>query len=363
MKKSIALYNPYLDTLGGGEKHILSILKIFDEQGYQITIFWNNDLTSPIKKKFCLSFNNSLKFIPNIFKDYKPFINPLKTLQTLRTFDYFFYVTDGSYFFSPAKKNFVFCMVPNKKLYQFNPINRLKTLNYQFISNSKFTHQWLKNWGIGNKIIYPFIDNKFIENSNIKKEMVILSVGRFFTHLHAKQQEIIIKLFNKIRQSSKKFADLKLLIAGSCKQENRSYLLYLKNLIKNKPSIILKPNIAFIDLLKFYKKSLFFWHMTGYGIDENRHPEQVEHLGIAPLEAMASGCITFCYNAGGPKEIIQDGKTGFLFNNEQDLIKKMSRIISDSNRQKNIQLQAKKYIEENFSYQVFKQNIKQIINF
>ncbi|EKE14265.1 MAG: hypothetical protein ACD_12C00601G0004, partial [uncultured bacterium] len=33
--KRIALYDPYLSTLGGGEKHILSILDVFAEQGYE----------------------------------------------------------------------------------------------------------------------------------------------------------------------------------------------------------------------------------------------------------------------------------------------------------------------------------------
>ena len=42
--KRVALYNPYLDTLGGGEKHILSILDVFAEQGYEINIFWDKNL-------------------------------------------------------------------------------------------------------------------------------------------------------------------------------------------------------------------------------------------------------------------------------------------------------------------------------
>ena len=43
--KRVALYDPYLDTLGGGEKHILSILEVFAEQGYEVNIFWDKNLT------------------------------------------------------------------------------------------------------------------------------------------------------------------------------------------------------------------------------------------------------------------------------------------------------------------------------
>ena len=41
-KKRVALYDPYLDTMGGGEKHILQILKVLSEEGYEIDVLWNN---------------------------------------------------------------------------------------------------------------------------------------------------------------------------------------------------------------------------------------------------------------------------------------------------------------------------------
>src|SRR3989338_3542744 len=175
--KKVALYDPYLDTLGGGEKHILSILEVFAGQGYEVNIFWDKNLTKEIKNRFSFRFIDSIKFLPNIFKNN---FSPLKTLQTLRAYDYFFYVTDGSYFFSSAKNNFVFCMVPDKKLYNMNLLNRLKLHNYHFISNSPFTHQRLKKWGVNSMVILPYIDKQLFQNSNIKKEKIILSVGRFF---------------------------------------------------------------------------------------------------------------------------------------------------------------------------------------
>src|SRR3989344_1839839 len=151
MKKA-ALYDPYLDTLGGGEKHILSILKILNDEGYEICIFWNKNLLPQIERRFGLEFNDELEFLPNIFTKE----NLVSKLTTLNNFDIFFYVTDGSYFFSSAKKNFVFCMVPNKNLYQMSLLNKLKTFNYQFITNSIFTKKWLNKWGVQSDVIYPY---------------------------------------------------------------------------------------------------------------------------------------------------------------------------------------------------------------
>src|SRR3989338_3886075 len=104
-----------------------------------------------------------------------------------------------------------------------------------------------------------------------------------------------------------------------------------------------------------------YWHNAGFGIDENKHPEQVEHLGITPLEAMASGCITLCYNAGGSKELIADGETGFLFNNEEELFKKTISIVWNSQMQEYLRRNAKSYVSKHFKEAVFKEQVKKII--
>lgn len=358
--KKAALYDPYLDILGGGEKHILSIIKVLEEEGYEINIFWDEDLTWKIKQKFSPQFINKVKWLPNVFKKRG---NLIERFFVLRNLDLFFYVSDGSYFFSPAKKNFVFSMVPKRDLYPNSFLDRLKTLNFRFIANSRFTSSWLKKWGIENDYIYPYIEDKFLQLDlkKLKKEKIVLSVGRFFPHLHTKHHKIIISLFKKISRSHQNFKDFKLILAGGVKNEDREYFNQLKILTKDDPSIILKPNIDFDELYQLYKQSMFYWHFTGFGIDEEKHPEQVEHLGIASLEAMASGCIVFCYRAGGPKELIKDGKNGFLFSNEEELIKKMYSVVESSTLHRRIISNAQKYVSESFNYQAFKKKVKEVL--
>lgn len=65
--KRAALYDPYLDTLGGGEKHILSILKALQDEDYEVSIFWNKNLQNQIENRFRLQFSSRLKFLPNVF--------------------------------------------------------------------------------------------------------------------------------------------------------------------------------------------------------------------------------------------------------------------------------------------------------
>jgi len=360
-RKIVALYSPYLDVLGGGEKHILSILQVLEKEEYEINIFWDTNLQKKIEEQFSLQFSNKINWLPNTFKDSgqarMTFI--LNRANNLKQFDMFFYVTDGSYFLSTAKKNYIFCMVPQKSLYQMDLINRLKTKNYSFICNSKYTQSWLTKWGIKTQVIYPYIANDFVnlDINQLQKENIILSVGRFFGHLHSKKQSEIIKAFNKLKHDNPLYKDFRLILAGGLKEEDELYLNSLKKLVGNKTDIVFAPNLPFPKLLALYKKAKYFWHFAGYGVDENATPELVEHLGITPLEAMSSRCLTYCYNAGGSKEIIQDYKNGFLFDNADDLLRKMVAY----NQAKDIVQYAHSYVKDNFGFKIFEKRVKEII--
>lgn len=358
-KKIVALYDPYLDVIGGGEKHILSILKIYEELGYEINIFWEDNILSKIEQKLDLHFTN-VTVVPNIFSKSG---NNIKKLTTLNKYDTFFYITDGSFFFSNAKKNFIFSMIPQRNLYPSSIKDTIKTWNYQYISNSTFTHNWLKKWGFSSQVIYPYLDNIFtsFDLNSISKEKIILSVGRFFRHLHAKKQEVIIEAFRKLKEKNPLFKEYKLILAGSVKPEDQEYVDSIQSSVKDDPSIVIKTNLTFHDLLNLYKRSLFYWHFTGYGVNENEHPEQVEHLGITPLEAMATGCITFCYNAGGPRELITS-ENGYLFNTIDELTTQTEAIIADHDGQSNMRQQAQQFVKKYFSYEVFKNNVIKLLH-
>lgn len=355
--KKVALYDPFLETLGGGEKHILSIIEVLADAGCEVSIFWDRNLNREIENRFALKHASTYKYLPNIFKNG----NPLKTFKLLSEFDYFFYVTDGSYFASGARNNYVFAMVPDPALYRMSIINRLKLWNFKFISNSPFTTKWLFKWRINPVTIPPFLHFNDSNRPRMAKKKIILSVARFFPHLHSKNQAEVIKTFKKLKQSVPEFEDYRLILAGGLKEEDMDYFSRLESDAKSDRSIVFEPNVSKKRLDELYAEADFFWHFTGLGVDEKINPEMVEHFGIAPIEAMATGAMVFCHNSGGPKEFIVDGKNGFLFNDTQDIVKKMSVIERSPDLKTGIAERAVDTVKKRYNYETFRSKVMAII--
>ncbi len=351
-KKTVGLYTPYLDVLGGGEKHILSILKVFDEAGYHVTIFWNQDLTEQIKNRLHLTFEH-LTFEKDL-RDMS-FIEKAKKLSPL---EWMLYVTDGSYFFSPAKKTAIFCMVPEKKLYSLSPVNALKTANAVFIANSHYTATWLHKWHISSQVVYPYVSEEFFVEEPRKRSPIVLSVGRFFKHLHAKRHPELIQTFLRFHSQHPEYV---LVLAGGVKKEDEEYVEELKRQFPQ-PFILFKTNITFPLLKDLYKNAMMYWHFTGFGVDSLTTPEQVEHLGMTPLEAMASRTIPFCFNAGGPKEIIENGKNGFLFSSQEELLRQTSYFLNTPSLQSQMAQSAYQFAFRSFRYETFAAHVRTIFH-
>lgn len=358
-RKTVGLYDPYLDSMGGGERHVLSMLEVLEkEAGYEPIVFWDEDVSARIVKTLNLNFNN-LQFKPNIFKN----AGTVSKLTSLKDLDIFIYVTDGSYFFSSAKKNYVFCMVPRPDLFNNTMLNVLKTQNYSYICNSEFTQSWLNKFGVDAQVLHPYISNEFLTLplSHGTKEKTILVVGRFFAHLHSKRQDIAIKAFLQLKRHPQ-FSDYKLVLAGNVLESDQGYVDTLHSMIGKNPSIEIRTNVPFSEIMHLYETSRFYWHFTGYGIDDTIEPERVEHFGITPLEAMASGCITFCYKAGGPKSFIHHGENGFLFTTVEELQNQMLEVVEHGTAMHDISERARRYVDTTFTYDHFKKKVLSVFN-
>lgn len=352
--KRVLLYDPYLDVLGGGEQHMLFVLKALEDRGYQITIAHPDpSINRAIEHKFGIRFQ-SVEWNDTLFRPGQ--MNAIDRARALGAYDLVLTITDGSYFLSFAKHTVLYAMVPQPALYPHKLADRIKTYNWQIIANSRFTQSWLAKWGHTSTVHYPCVAPSALTLYDpAKKQPLILSVGRFFSQLHSKKHKELIAAFLRLK-SQPVFASYKLVLAGGLKQEDQAYFEELEALCAGDTSIQLMPNCSFTVLQELYTKARYFWHFTGLGVDEAAHPEQVEHLGITPLEAMAAGCITCCVDAGGPHEIITSGTDGFLFHTEDELIERMNTY-TDPQSLTTMAEAAHARIQDTFSYDAFTKRI------
>ncbi len=215
-------------------------------------------------------------------------------------------------------------------------INILKRLkSYQLIlANSEFTKKWVKNyWKRDAEVLYPPVDLLFekYDLSKIKKENWICSVGRFFTLGHGKKQEILVDAFKKFYNQG--YKDWQLHLVGGLGDEpsSQKFVQYLKKQSKGYP-IFFHFNAPRSKVEEILIKSKIYWHATGYGENENKHPIKFEHFGIAPIEAISAGCVPILFKGGGLVEIIKkiNYQKNFIFNSTSDLINKTKEILNQN---------------------------------
>lgn len=359
MSKKIALWNPYLDIVGGGEKHALQICNYFIQRGYELTIFWDADVQKALEDKLAIQLPENVQWLPKLTR-----YSTLDKLSLLRKFDVLVYVTDGSYFFSTAKKTIAFCMVPERKLYKMDIKNRLKTMGWEWLCNSQFTRQYLENWGVKAHVVYPIVSapsNK-PRSQHSGTSLTFLSVGRFFTHLHSKRHDAAVAWFVNFVTHHPSYATSKLVLVGGLKKEDQRYFDSLRKLSINYPNVIFKTNIPSQELENWYLRADYYLHFAGWQVNESSHPERTEHLGITPLEAMSYGCVPFCYKSGGIREFVHDGENGFTFKSLNELSQKVIKANHDEKALISLREKGKQTVEEMFSEKALEKTMESIFH-
>ena len=109
-------------------------------------------------------------------------------------------------------------------------------------------------------------------------------------------------------------------------KDNQQFASQVKHLAKGYP-ITFKHQSSFKQLATDYAQAKIYWHAAGYGVDEAKNPQAVEHLGLTTAEAMASGCVPVVINKGGQPEIVTHAVNGLLWNTQKELINQTLELI------------------------------------
>ncbi len=333
----IALYSPYIPKhTGGGEKYLFDCAMILAESGHEVYMtfsseeeFLNEEALAVIRKKYENFLNYSLAKIKFIASPLFTSANFIKKLAWTAKFDVLYYQTDGSLFFSLAKKNILHVQVP-LKLDKSSMFEKMKLANWQIKNtNSEFTKKYIeKFWQTNIDYVHqPYVDDQELQNQQ-KKEKIILSVGRFFCQLHSKRQDVLVDFFKSLTElDSQALKDWRLVLLGH--KEDELFAQKVSDLAKNLNIEILHEADR-KTLIQLYKKASLYWHASGFEIDEEENPEKVEHFGIATLEAMSAGVVPLVINKGGQKEILGESLQACLWTNKDDCLNKTLKLIKDN---------------------------------
>lgn len=355
----VAIYSPYLDTLGGGERYMMTIAQILSDDNLvdvlldaHLHSFGADRLKKDLEERFNLDLSKANFIKGPVGKD----SSFLARLFFLKKYRILFYLTDGSIFYPTAKKNILHIQSPLVGQPAKGGWGKIKLKGWDLIIyNSNFTQKHSENnWPLKSRVIYPPVDIDTIKP--LRKKKHILSVGRFFGYLKDKKHQLLIKSFRNLNKDAR-VKSWSLHLAGSASGGDKDYLEDLKK-IAGGLDVNFYPNLGYDDLIKLYGESSIYWHAAGFGEDD---PTKMEHFGISTVEAMAAGCVPVVIGKGGQTEIVEHGKSGFLWNTLDELERFTLRLIERKDIWKDLSRKAK-IRAKNFSKEKFERQILSLTN-
>lgn len=332
-----AIYNPYLDTLGGGERYTFAFAEALAKNGYAVDVQWSDE---KIKDQL------HLRFGINVDK-----INLISDIRRGDGYDLCFWVSDGSIPLLYSRKNILHFQTPFHNVDGKSLLNRMKMVRIdKVVCNSLFTKRVVdEEYGFARKsvVLHPPVDTKHFRP--MRKENLIVYVGRFSELVQNKRQDVLISAFKKFSKLVDQ--NWKLILAGGVEVGmTEDYMVNLRaNAAGFNIEIIESP--SFQELASILGRARFFWSAAGYKVDEVKEPEKTEHFGITTVEAMAAGAIPIVYGAGGQKSVVEDGVSGFIWIKKRDLTKITQKLIGSgevAQLSRNARERSKRYSYESF---------------
>jgi len=316
----LALVHDWLNTLGGAERVLIELHKIFPDAPIY-TLFYDKKfkaehlLNAEIRPSFLQKF-------PLITSRYKLFA--ILMPSAIESFDLsdFDVVISSSAFFSkglilrPKTRHICYCYSPTRQLWDLHSgYNTTALLRYklaqhllrlwdrqaadrvdEFVAISETVQQRIKKYyGKNSVVIYPPISNfKFqisnkIPNSKFQiPNNYYLIVSRLYKH---KNIDIAIEAFAKL--------NLPLVIIGDGPEKKR-LLRYCATALRAK-------NIQFLGFVPDEELPYYYQNCRAFIMP------QEEDFGLTPIEAMSFGKPVLALKKGGALETLREGVTGEFF--------------------------------------------------
>ncbi len=343
--------HPYLDIYGGGERVCHNVIKtlVAHNQKVELLTFDFNaqryrDVTGEelAKEVTVHSLGKRVEIKPpfTIYKRHRYIVKLLKKYRNSLNYDYLFSTQSSSpfepVFLTKAKKNIAYVHFPEihfdytqarfrKRVYLWlfkrwveQGISKLDLV----FCNSNYTKEMIerfwKSHGVNQPIVvYPPVnlENYWSTKPLSERRKRIIYVARF---IPAKKHEIMKKL--AVDLPAYEFVS----VGGLSEGEKSWFSKFSENLPQN---YTVKTNLPDSEKISLLHDSRVYVHLM-----------EGEHFGIAPIEGLASGCITLVHNSGGMKEFIPED---FRWENYGDLREKIVKYIESNDESANWEMTRK----------------------
>lgn len=369
----IFIYSPYWSTFGGGEKYILAIGELLAREARnEVTLLSTcRSVDKARLEKFSGLDLSGISFTGlNARRDIRP---------TVGRADCFVFQSNVREIASDARSKVQIVQIPYARITPASMLNkfargnvkeslkdilRLRLLGYArkessaVLTYSKFVHDiLLENHAIENKVLPPPIHDCF--RPGYQRKNIILSVGRLFQGLYNnKRYDVMTGAFRKMCDLGLRGWEYHIVGSAADDPESRAMIGRLRE-ANNRYDVHFHLNEPFDAMIGLYNEATVFWHGAGYGVDETKNPENVEHFGMTTVEAMSAGCIPVVVDRGGQKEIVTDGVNGFLWDSVEELIARTSRVMEGEIDRDKLRSEARKRYGD-YSYQAFEKGVSGI---
>lgn len=318
MSKFLVVH-PYLDIYGGGERVCHNVIKTLMERNQSVellTFDFDADKYRDIvgeefpKNVIIHSLGKRIEVAPpfTIYKRHRNFVKLLKKFKGKLDYDYLFSTQSSSpfepVFLNKAKKNIAYVHFPEihyeyargklkRKLYLWlfkrwveQGIGKLDLV----FCNSNYTKEvimrYWSRYGVKDPIVvYPPVDlvKFWCDKPLSDRKKRIVYVARFIS---AKRHEILKRLASDL-------PNYDFLSVGGLIDVDKTWFDRLK---ENMPiNYLVKVNLPGPELKEILHDSRIYIHLM-----------EGEHFGIAPIEGLASGCVTMVHDSGGMQEFIPE---------------------------------------------------------
>ena len=333
--------HPYLDIYGGGERVCHNVIKTLVTHGQKVELLtfdfdaarYRDIVGEDLPKSVAIhSLGKRTNEGPpfTIYKRHRNFAKLLKKYRSQLKYDYLFSTQSSSpfepVFLNKAKKNFAYVHFPEihhdyargtfKRRFYLWLFKRwveqgIDKLDMVFC-NSNYTKEAIQKYWTSHGVkepvvVYPAVNlDKFWSNTPIsQRKKRVVYVARF---IPVKRHEILKELAAELPDFE--FVS----VGGLIETEKTWFNSFSQNLPPNYHPKINLPGSELIDIL--HDSRIYVHLMEG------------EHFGIAPVEGLASGCVTLVHNSGGMKEFIPEE---YRWETYDELKEKIVRLMESSN--------------------------------